>query len=255
MARGPAYPFVNLQEAVDFAKKMYSYSRRSPADANSVIQEGWGYSPASSSGKKILAALGYFGLTESDSSSGGRKVKLTERAYRILIDDVNSPERKQALRDAALSPKAYLLCWTRWGTDMPPSMRSTLIFNEGFVESTVDGFLADYKKTIEYAGLLDDSEMSASISEEPEPEMVESQQVTDRQNVPAHPAVMPSSDRANPQIAANPSADDRSDVFSLDEGPVRLSWPKTLSSESFQDLSDWLELMKRKIQRSVTSQN
>ncbi|MBV9759829.1 MAG: hypothetical protein JO340_04625 [Acidobacteriaceae bacterium] len=41
------------------------------------------------------------------------------------------------------------------------------------------------------------------------------------------------------------------DVFSLREGPVTIQWPLNLSRESFQDLSDWLEIVKRKIARSV----
>ena len=250
MARGPAYPFVNLEEAVEFTRKMYVYTRRSPAEANCVVQEAWNYSPTSSGGKKVLAALGYFGLLESDSASGeGRKVRLTDRAYRILIDDANSAERRQALRDAALSPKSYLLCWTRWGKEMPLSMRSNLIFGEGFIESTVDNFLVDYKKSMEYAGLLEDASDPPSISDGVD--------LASQQHMPeaglaqaSTPYVQVSPD--HPVAPSEPSSGERSDVFSLNEGPVRLSWPKALSEESYQDLSDWLDLMKRKIQRTVS---
>lgn len=43
----------------------------------------------------------------------------------------------------------------------------------------------------------------------------------------------------------------RQDVFSLSAGPVVLSWPAALSKDSFEDLSAWLEIVKRKIGRSV----
>ena len=43
----------------------------------------------------------------------------------------------------------------------------------------------------------------------------------------------------------------RQDVFSLGEGPVTIQWPASLSPESFQDLSAWLDILKRKIGRSV----
>ena len=46
----------------------------------------------------------------------------------------------------------------------------------------------------------------------------------------------------------------REDVFSLQEGNVSIQWPSSLSRESYQDLADWLEILKRKIGRSVQSE-
>jgi hypothetical protein len=43
----------------------------------------------------------------------------------------------------------------------------------------------------------------------------------------------------------------RQDVFSLGEGTVTIQWPASLSPESFEDLSGWLDILKRKIGRSV----
>jgi len=243
MARGPAYPFVDLEHAVEFAAKAFQYSRRSPAQVDAIIREAWNYSPTSSGSKKTIAALKYFGLLEEAAGNDGRLVRVSDRAYRILIDDEKSAERLQALREAVLSPRAYLLCWNKWGPDMPPSMRSTLIFHEGFIESTVDGFIADYKKSIEFAGLLE----SKPTSEVPEHNLTE----------PATSPLTASQHESGvvgnllPLSIAGPSSDYRSDVFSLSEGTVSLSWPKTLSEDSFKDLSDWLDLLKRKIERTV----
>ena len=47
------------------------------------------------------------------------------------------------------------------------------------------------------------------------------------------------------------AANKRQDVFSLAEGPVTIQWPASLSPESFEDLRDWLDIVKRKIGRSV----
>ena len=46
----------------------------------------------------------------------------------------------------------------------------------------------------------------------------------------------------------------RQDVFSLAEGPVTIQWPASLSQNSYQDVADWLEIVKRKIGRSVTGE-
>jgi hypothetical protein len=40
-------------------------------------------------------------------------------------------------------------------------------------------------------------------------------------------------------------------VFSLAEGTVTIQWPSTLSPDSYQDFSDWLEILQRKIGRVV----
>ena len=44
----------------------------------------------------------------------------------------------------------------------------------------------------------------------------------------------------------------RQDIFSLTEGLVTIEWPSSLSAESYQDVSDWLDIVKRKIGRSVS---
>lgn len=154
MARGPGYPFVDLGKAIELARKFYAYSKRSPALADSVAKDAWSYSPTSSSAIKAVAALKYFGLADEIANGDSKSIKLTDRAYRIIIDNEQSAERKQALVDAALSPKWYRFSWNKWGKEMPPSMRSTLIFEHQFVDSTVDSFLKDYKSSIALAGLL-----------------------------------------------------------------------------------------------------
>lgn len=47
----------------------------------------------------------------------------------------------------------------------------------------------------------------------------------------------------------------RQDVFSLPEGPVTLIWPAGLSKESNEDLSSWLDIIKRKIGRSAADKD
>jgi hypothetical protein len=156
MGRGPSYPYVGLEDAIGLAQKMYDYAKRAPAAVDSVITEAWKYSATSSSGQKVLAALKAFGLVEdSPAASGKPSMKLTQRSIRILLDDQDSTERRDEIRKAALSPKWYEYCWKTWGKEMPPSMKSTLLIEHGFVDSTVEGFLRDYRKTMAFAGLLD----------------------------------------------------------------------------------------------------
>ncbi len=50
-------------------------------------------------------------------------------------------------------------------------------------------------------------------------------------------------------------AGSRQDIFSLDEGAVKIEWPEPLSPESFEDLSAWLDVWKRKIGRSIAKRD
>jgi hypothetical protein len=46
----------------------------------------------------------------------------------------------------------------------------------------------------------------------------------------------------------------KEDVFSLDEGPVVLTWPDRISPDSARDLEDWLALIGRNIKRATVAQ-
>jgi hypothetical protein len=169
MGRGPSYPYVGLEEAIGLAQKMYDYTKRAAAPVDSIITEAWKYSATSSSGTKVLAALKAYGLVEDIAAAGGKpSLKLTARAIRILLDDQDTPLRREEIRKAALSPKWYDYCWKTWGKEMPASMKSNLLIEHGFVDSTVESFLKDYRKTMAFAGLLDDVIFSESGVDEQE---------------------------------------------------------------------------------------
>lgn len=166
MGRGPSYPYVGLEDAISLSRKMYDYTKRGAAPVDSVIKEAWKYSATSSSGQKVLAALKAFGLIEEVQEKGSiTTLKLSQRAIHILLEDQDTPERKEEIKKAALSPKWYDYCWKTWGKEMPPAMKSNLLIHHGFVDSTVEGFLKDYRKTVLFAGLLDDVIFSDSLNE------------------------------------------------------------------------------------------
>lgn len=157
MGRGPSYPYVDLEGAIALSRKVYDYAKRGPAPLESVITEAFKFSPTSSSGDKVTAALKSFGLIEDAAGTNGKAIKLSGRAVRILLDDTESVERQEEIKKAALAPKWYEYCWSKWGKEMPQAMRSNLLIEHGFVESTVDSFLSNYRKSIAFAGLMDDA--------------------------------------------------------------------------------------------------
>jgi hypothetical protein len=267
MARGPAYPYVNLEAAISLIQKMYDYTKRSPAQVDAVLRDAWKYSPTSSSSLKILAALKYFGLIEEVQSKGSesKSIKITDRSLRILIDAADSIDRQKALRDAALSPRWYKFCWDTWGADMPQSMRSTLIFDHNFIETTVDAFIRDYKKTIAYAGITEVQNITQEEDQSANEQLKEVDEFLNSQSKDLN-SVSNSGDRGlklslgerQPEVQRHflhklRDQGMKQEISTLDEGDVTITWPAVLSEHSYQDLVDWMELLKRKIHRSVIS--
>lgn len=255
MARGPAYPYVDLQGAIDLLQKLYAYTRRGPAVISALAKEAWGWSPTSSTASKAVAALKYFGLID-ESPGNGKQIKVSDRGLRILLDDVTSPERRRALEEAALSPTQYQYCYRKWGADVPPAARSTLIFERGFGEGTVQGFLRDYKKSLAFAGLVGAPNEDGDVEGSNDTSSVygaTGDEVQSAQQVAQQPMAKQIASGQFPTAA--PAAKEvlgmRQDVFSLAEGPVTIQWPATLSPESLEDFNDWLDILKRKVGRSV----
>jgi len=67
------------------------------------------------------------------------------------------------------------------------------------------------------------------------------------------PAAVPAAVHA-PSITP-PAGGSRQDVFTLDEGAVVLQWPGHLSAASYEDFEGWLNLVLRKVKRSVVDED
>ena len=157
--RSPAYPAIDLPTAIRRTEQFKEYAHKSAVTVSHVL-EHWGYKGRSGNGMKIVAALGYYGLVDDTGAGAKRKIQLTDRAWRIIVDHEESDERAQAIINAAFSPKIYKEMWDEWGSNLPPDaeIRSYLIFDQKFNERAVNDLIADYKSTIEFAA-MDDSDI------------------------------------------------------------------------------------------------
>lgn len=175
--RSPGYPGLNLKVAIEKAHDFYKAEGRNTA-AQAISVEHWGYSKKSGSGLKAVAALKSFGLIEVEGSGAGRRIKLSELALRIILDDREaSPDRAKAIATAALKPKIHKKLWDLWGADMPShgSIRHHLIFEEKFNEKFVNDFIKEYKSTIEYSKLADQADDEAEDEEKDDENTFESE--------------------------------------------------------------------------------
>src|SRR5689334_2255157 len=89
--RSPAYPFIPLQKAVERAATLYERNKRHSTPL-AVAAGLWGYKEKSSGGLQTVSALKQFGLLLDEGSGDKRHVRLTELAFRILLDEVPDSE-------------------------------------------------------------------------------------------------------------------------------------------------------------------
>src|SRR4051794_18119731 len=99
--RSPNYPFIPLEMALMRAHQFYEEEKRGWA-AVPVIAKHWEYSERSSALLQTIAALKSYGLMEEEGRGQERRLKLSELALRILLDQrPNSLERRDWMQRAA----------------------------------------------------------------------------------------------------------------------------------------------------------
>lgn len=261
--RSPNFPFIDLKTAINRAQQFYARERRNAANVL-VAGKHWGYGSRSSTIQQIVAALVAFGLLQDSGSRESRMVQLTDLALRILLGSPDSPRQVAAIQEAALKPEIHRQLARKYHRGLPSdeNLRHELLFewDPGFNENAVDGFIRNLKLTLDFARLPESGVIS---EEEPGTEgsdvgnaALDSQGVSpsDKAGEVTMDADQPAGlSQTNELPDRGIAAGVKRDIFSLNEGEVVIQWPSPLSSDSVDDLSAWLELVKRKIARSVVA--
>jgi hypothetical protein len=260
--RSPAYPYINLETAINRAQQFYEKEQRNAANI-SVATKHWGYVEASSSGWSIAAALISFGLMQDEGTGDKRVISLTQSALRILLDTrPDSSERDELIRAAALAPKIHRQLWEKWGRGLSDAnLRQKLLFDweTPFNENSVDSFISEYRSTVAFAKLAEfDKNETTEVKKEigsQEQGPADAQRIAN--SVPdeapkalRQPGVLACSEvttipasKAHVQEFVVPLSDGRRAVF---------EWPSSLTNEDVEDLKDSLKILERKITRSAT---
>ncbi|MGA2149453.1 MAG: hypothetical protein ABSH49_31340 [Bryobacteraceae bacterium] len=255
--RSPNYPALGLRAAVDKINAVYAQDGLATSLKIAALKH-MGYEKAHGEAARTLSALKSFGLIEEI----GDRIKLTQRGIDIVAREEGDSQRSTALWTAAISPDIYqdlLKQYRESGLPSDIALKSELIAVKRFNPNAVQEFIRDFRDTLEFAGISDVRVIDWNLeNEEMTPEAENKLQkapsptapAPPRQSTPLQPSVATLAKKAADQILHSRSYQD---VFSLTEGPVTIQWPATLSAESFEDLRDWLDIVKRKIGRSVTS--
>ncbi|MER9351205.1 hypothetical protein [Mesorhizobium sp. M7A.F.Ca.US.010.02.1.1] len=155
VGRSPSYPAISVQKAVEKTKALYEREGEYAAPIESAAT-AWGYSSKSSGGRQILATLGYYGLIEVQGEGDTRKVKVSEIARRILLDQrEDDTEKKVLVRRVALNPTAHKAIFEKYPTGLASdgSLIHFLVFDLHFNRDAANELLAEFKETAQYIGL------------------------------------------------------------------------------------------------------
>lgn len=154
--RSPKYPSISLKEAINRAKIFKDKEGWNKANIP-VALKAWGYAAKSSGGLQTIASLKNYGLMNDEGSSSKRCVYLSGFSKQILQDNRKvSPERDEAIKQAALKPRIFAELWVKWGKIGLPSdenMEYFLLSEKNFNENSVSDLIKKFKETIEFAKL------------------------------------------------------------------------------------------------------
>lgn len=235
--RSPEYPAISLKEAIDRVKLVYDkdYQNRLP---KKVIAEHMGYKGLSGASLPIISALTKYGLLEGR----GDETRVSDLAVALIAHPPGTPERTTALHTASSLPELFAELDSKFpnGKASDQALRSYLLTSK-FIPGAADAAIRAYRDTKQ----LVEAESEGYIEPEKKPEMPPMTPNT-HQSGGGKPPFTP------PPITAKPGM--LQEVFNLEEGPVTLMFPASMSEDSFQDLSDRIEIVLRGLKRRAIGQ-
>ncbi|MGK2871798.1 MAG: hypothetical protein ACSLFL_06045 [Alphaproteobacteria bacterium] len=154
--RGPAYPFISLQKAIERVEQLRDANMLRVATSPLGIYRVWGFGGDNGNARQTMAALNHFGLIEYVGRGDQRQAKLSDLALRIVLDAVpGSKERMTAIREAALLPEVHGKLWDQYKDALPPDVviETYLTKDCGFNIQGAKNLVGEYRDTFRYAEL------------------------------------------------------------------------------------------------------
>jgi hypothetical protein len=242
--RSPAYPYLDLEEAIFYTEKAYGEEDRHPFTPEAAADH-WGYKVTSSAVSQIISALKQYGLLVEEPGSEVRRVRLSPLALNLMVHEEESDkDRHELLKTAALNPKIHREIWDKYGGKLPSdtSLRIYLIREREvpFNKDQVDKFISQFRETIEFAKLGPSDKMPD--------EGGTADSTMEKRESGERPGEQPRQLRRHTMQSA-PGFQQA--TFPLNGGDASVQWPENITLAEFQDFQDWLELVIRKVKRSV----
>jgi hypothetical protein len=244
--RSPAYPSLNLQDAIQRAKTIWDKEKRNATPLEALASD-WGLKAKSSTAVQTASTLNKYGLLEEVESGKDRLFKLSQVALNILLDEQSdSQERLNLLKQCALRPKIHAELWNKYHGDLPSdaSLKRYLIVERKFNDAVVDSFIKSFRDTISFAKLSSSDKISTNESAENESDL-------------EHISQTPVKAQEEPKVSQslrdilgsnilfhNPISVVREFNFPLPAGVASLKIPFPLTEDDFQSLIKTLNTFK-----------
>ncbi len=148
--KSPNYPSMDLEAAISKVKVLFDKDGKVGAPKKVALAH-LGYNVESGSSARTFSALRKFDLI----MDVGERIVPSQRAIDIIVYPKDSEKYSNALRGAALNPKIYgtLLDKYKDGFPSDESLKAELIDQFNFNKNQVQGFLHDFRRTMEFAGV------------------------------------------------------------------------------------------------------
>lgn len=234
-SKTPDYPVIDLESAVSRIQDFYKAEKKNAASPD-VLASHWKLTPKSSAVGLTASALKKFGLLEKAEVG---KVKLSDLALNIVLDEEGSADRLAAIQTAATSPQLYGILWNKYKAELPSdtSLKKMLVMEMGFHDKIAVDIINKYRRTIAYARLADGNV-------EPMP------QVPEQRLSPSMP-LLSSPTLPKPQ-AKHPGS--REIRLNLDHGEILVSLPNGTTATEIELLVDTLNLWKKRMAKGDNGQ-
>lgn len=238
--RSPSYPAIGLEEAITRTGAIYRNYITHAVRVPTVITM-FGLSPRSGTGSGIVAALIKFGLLNDEGTGDARAVNVTDIGRRIVLRPMDSAERIQLVRDAALRPTIHRELWERFGATLPDDtlLKDFLIVDRAFNPAVVDDFIQEYRDTLAYAGLLGGDNIVPQAQDEglPEDDVVSATVLGATARATAE--ALPGAVRAT---AVAPTEKLRLPMF--DKAVISMSWDTPMTEDEWEAMVTMLTALK-----------
>jgi hypothetical protein len=141
--KSPAYPRIDLDRAVDLARKVYESIYDGEVDSQ-TIPSLMGFGGPSGASAAAVGSLKQYGLLEGR----GEKLKISELAKAIILP-ISDDDRNQSLLRAADAPPIYRAIRSDFGGKLPADqvIKAMLVRKFGFSSAGAEGLIRVLRET------------------------------------------------------------------------------------------------------------
>ncbi len=234
--RSPNYPALDLRAALKAARKAFDRDNRNKM-SQAALGKHLGHDSLSGPALGKIGALRAYGIVEGK----GDELRITDDAVAALMAPEGSTEGVETIKRLAARPKLFQDIQKEFATNPSPENLKFWLIKRQFAPDAAEKASKIYLATME---LIEWGAIDYDPESDEHREVLA--QVRHEANNPIKITVVP---------PPPPKTGMLQEVFNLDEGPVTLSVPATLSEASYADLADQFELFLRRAKRRVSKKD